>query len=218
MEIIANIFFLFLSYLIGGIPSGLLIVKFITGKDIRKIESGRTGGTNAMRAAGFGAGLLTATLDILKAAVCVWIAIWWFPANVWVRVLAPVMAIIGHNYSIWLAERDETGQIKLRGGAGGAACVGGAFGLWWPSVLFLVPLGALVLFIIGYASVATMSTALISALIFAYRAYTGASPWEYVLYGLMAEVILVWSLRPNIRRLLKGNERLIGLRAKRKNQ
>ncbi|MBK8618584.1 MAG: glycerol-3-phosphate acyltransferase [Anaerolineales bacterium] len=48
-------------------PLDCWIVKLKTGKDIREVESGRTGGTNAMRAAGFWAGFATAMLDILKA-------------------------------------------------------------------------------------------------------------------------------------------------------
>jgi len=62
-----------LAYLIGSIPSGLLVVKAATGKDVRHIESGRTGGTNAMRAAGPLAGLFTAILDISKGAAAVWV-------------------------------------------------------------------------------------------------------------------------------------------------
>ena len=73
MQIVVAIGVLGCSYLLGSIPFGLLIVKLKTGKDIRSVESGRTGGTNAMRAAGFFAGLLTAILDLLKSAVCVWI-------------------------------------------------------------------------------------------------------------------------------------------------
>jgi hypothetical protein len=42
----------------------------------------------------------------------------------------------------------------------------------------------------------------------------GKLPWEYVVYGLLAECLLAWSLRPNIKRLLNGTERVIGLRAK----
>jgi glycerol-3-phosphate acyltransferase PlsY len=57
------------SYLIGSIPMGLISVKVMTGKDIRDIQSGRTGGTNAMRAAGFGVGLFTAIADIAKGAI-----------------------------------------------------------------------------------------------------------------------------------------------------
>ena len=54
------------SYLIGSIPFGWIIVKLATGRDLRGVESGRTGGTNAWRAAGILAGLLTAILDVIK--------------------------------------------------------------------------------------------------------------------------------------------------------
>jgi len=64
--------------------------------------------------------------------------------------------------------------------------------------------------------VTTLSVGVISTLIFAYRAWIGVSPWQYALYGLIAEVILIWGLRPNIRRLISGNERLVGLRARRR--
>ena len=57
---------LVLSYLIGSIPFGLIIVKIVTGKDIRSIESGRTGGTNVMRAAGVLSGVITGLMDVLK--------------------------------------------------------------------------------------------------------------------------------------------------------
>ena len=74
MQILVGIGTVIAGYIIGSIPFGLLIVKIKTGKDIREVESGRTGGTNAVRAAGFGAGLLTAILDILKGASAVWLA------------------------------------------------------------------------------------------------------------------------------------------------
>jgi glycerol-3-phosphate acyltransferase PlsY len=79
-------------------------------------------------------------------------------------------------------------------------------------------MGALILFGVGYASVATMSVALLSSLVFAYRAWIGASPWAYAVYGLLAEVVMIWALRPNIRRLIQGNERLVGWRARKKKQ
>lgn len=213
--------FLLLAYFIGSIPFGLLIVKLATGKDIRKVESGRTGGTNAMRAAGFWAGLGTALLDILKGAFAVWLARLWFPlggdpGNVWIHIAAPILAILGHNYSIFLAGRDELGRLRFRGGAGGAPCVGGSVGLWGPSILIIVPLGALILYGIGYASVATMSVALLSSLLFLYLSVIGVVPWQYILYGLAALAILIWSLRSNIQRLFLGQERLVGWRAKRR--
>jgi glycerol-3-phosphate acyltransferase PlsY len=199
-----------LGYILGSIPFGLLIVKLKTGKDIRTVESGRTGGTNAMRAAGFGAGLLTAVLDILKGAAAVWIAQAVDPQNHLLQVLAPIASIIGHNYSIFMIERDENGKfVRLRGGAGGAPAVGGALGLWAPSLLIVLPLGALVFFSLGYASVTTISVALFATLVFAWQAWQGLAPWVNVLYGLAALILLLWALRPNIRKLLSGNERVV---------
>jgi glycerol-3-phosphate acyltransferase PlsY len=210
MQIVISIGVLLLAYIIGSIPFGLLIVKMKTGKDIRVIESGRTGGTNAMRAAGFWAGLLTAIMDILKGAASAWIAKAVLPDAHLVQALAPVAAIIGHNYSIFIPERNEQGRIvRLRGGAGGAPAVGGAFGLWGPSIFIIFPLGAVVFFTLGIASITTMSVAFFAIIIFAIRAWLGIAPWADVLYGVLAELLLLWALRPNLKKLLLGKERIV---------
>ena len=93
MQLFIDIGLILLGYLIGSIPSGLIIVKLKTGKDIRDVESGRTGGTNALRAAGFWAGLATALLDVTKAVIAVWLAQWLSGGNQLVAVLAPIAAI-----------------------------------------------------------------------------------------------------------------------------
>jgi glycerol-3-phosphate acyltransferase PlsY len=209
-----SIIILIISYFIGSIPFGLILVKIRTGQDVRQIQSGRTGGTNAMRAAGLWVGVATAILDLLKATCCVWLAKWIQPDMVWLHVFAPLMAILGHNYSIFLSERDEKGKIKLRGGAGGASSAGGSLGLWPPVFLFILPLALFILYFVGYASLATLSAPFITTVVFAVLAWMGKLPWEYVVYGFLAEVILAWALRPNIKRLFNGTERLIGLRAK----
>jgi len=198
------------AYVIGSIPFGLIVVKVMSGKDIRNVASGRTGGTNAMRAAGFLAGLFTALLDILKAAATVWLAKAVTP-NEWIHALAPIAAIVGNNWSVFLAERSPEGRLRLRGGAGGAAAGGGAFGLWSPMSLILIPVCGLIWFGVGFASITTLSVGLLSILVFGIRAALGTGPWEYVIYGLLAEVLMVWSLRPNIKRLIEGTERRHGL-------
>ena len=218
MQIVMVVVVLLLSYVLGSIPFGLVFVWLKTRRDLRTIESGRTGGTNAMRAAGFWAGLATAIMDLLKSSAAVWLALWVAPDNVWLHILAPIAAILGHNYSIFLSGRDENGKFRLRGGAGGAPAAGGAFGLWPPIILIIIPLTLFFLFVVGYASVATMSIAATIIVVFAIRAWLGLSPWQYVIYGILAEVLLVWSLRPNIRRLMNGTERLVGLRARRRKQ
>ena len=208
--------YLILSYLAGSIPFGLLIVKLKTGQDIRKIESGRTGGTNVMRATSFWYGILTGALDITKAGLAALIARWIFPGQPWVHVLAPVMAVIGHNYSIFMIERLENGRICLRGGAGGAPTIGGSVGLWFPSLFISLPFILIIWLGIGYASLATLSTGVISVIIFGVRAYMKLSPWQYVFFGIFSEILLIWALRPNIKRLFNGTERVVGWRARKK--
>ncbi len=202
------------AYLIGSIPFGFVVVKAFSGKDVRDFGSGRTGGTNAMRAAGFGPGLLTAMLDLFKASAAVWLAQGVLSEEV--RPLGMALAglgtILGHNYSVFL---------KFKGGAGGAPCVGAALALWPWSVLVVLPVGVGVLYGLGYASVATLSVSVTAMALFAYRTYVLHAPDahpEFILYGLGAFILLAWSLRPNLQRLLRGEERLVGWRAKRLKQ
>lgn len=211
--LVTAIIVLSVSYLLGSIPFGFLVVWVAKGKDIRQVASGRTGGTNAFRAAGLLAGLLTALFDMLKGTVTVFLAHEMAPGVVWLMVAAPIFAILGHNYSIYMIEHRREG-LKLGGGAGGATCLGGAVGLWPPLFLIVLPLAGAIWYGIGYASVTTMSIALLSIIVFAIRASMGLSPWIYVLYGVIAEIILIWALRPNIKRLINGTERIVGWRAR----
>ena len=214
IELMLFVVTLIIGYLLGSIPSGLILVKLKTGEDIRSKHSGRTGGTNAMRAAGFGIGLATAILDILKSTAAVLLARYLLPDQVWLHALAPVFAILGHNYSIFLAKRDENGRIKLSGGAGGAPCVGGSIGLYWSSAFFILPVGIIFLYFVGYASLATLSVAVASAIFFAILYFAQVTPWQYIAYGILAGALLVWALRPNLKRLREGNERIVGFRAR----
>ncbi|HZW03771.1 MAG TPA: glycerol-3-phosphate acyltransferase [Anaerolineaceae bacterium] len=206
---------LLLSYLLGSVPCGLLIVKIASGKDIREVESGRTGGTNAMRAAGFLAGLTTAAFDLSKGAATALIVDAIAPGLPWVRVAAALLAILGHNYSVFLIEKTTHGRLRLRGGAGGATALGGAIALWPVSGLIIFPLVALTYVFIGYASVTTISITVFAFLVFAVRAALGLSPWIYALYGVLALLVVLWALRPNLKRLREGTERPVGLRAAR---
>jgi glycerol-3-phosphate acyltransferase PlsY len=81
--------------------------------------------------------------------------------------------------------------------------------------LIILPLGAAIWYGIGYASITTISVGLLSIIIFSIRAITGASPWIYVLYGVLIEIVMLWALRPNLTRLRNGTERLHGWRARR---
>lgn len=208
MQTLVGIGTVIAGYIIGSIPFGLLIVKMKTGKDIRQVESGRTGGTNAVRAAGFGAGLLTTILDILKGASAVWLAQTLLPQNHTFHVLAPIAAILGHNYSVFLISRED-GRLHFHGGAGGAPALGGAVGLWPWMFPIVFSLGAVVWFTLGIASVTTIAIAVIVTIVFAVRASMGLQNPIDIWYGILASVLLIWALRPNIKKLFAGNERVV---------
>lgn len=209
MEILIGLGTVIMGYILGSIPFGLLIVKMKTGKDIRQVESGRTGGTNAVRAAGFGAGLLTAILDISKGAASVWLAETLLPNGHLFHALAPLAAILGHNYSLFLISRDEDGKLRFHGGAGGAPALGGAVGLWPWMFPIVFGAGALIWFTLGIASVTTMAIGVVVTIVFAIRASMGLQESFDVWYGILATVLLVWALRPNIKKLFAGQERVV---------
>lgn len=198
------------GYLVGAIPFGYIVVKLVKGKDIRTVGSGRTGGTNAVRAAGPVAGALTGVGDVAKGVIAVWGA-GWLATQLGLRspeiaqVFAGVMAVIGHNYSVFLS---------WRGGAGTGPNVGVAAGFWFPALFILAPLVPILLVATGYASVTSLAIAGLVPLLFAVRALADQGPWAYAAYGVLAGAVVVWALRPNIARLRAGTERLVGPRAK----
>lgn len=198
------------GYLVGAIPVGFLVVKLFKGIDIRTIGSGRTGGTNAIRAAGLIAGALTGIGDVGKGAVAVWAAGWLaaqldLGSPVIAQVLAGVMAVVGHNYSVFLS---------WKGGAGTGPNVGVAAGFWFPALFILAPLVPILLVATGYASVTSLAIAGLVPVLFAVRALVAKAPWEYAVYGIVTGTLVVLALRPNIARLKAGTERLVGPRAK----
>ena len=203
-----------MAYLIGSVPVGVLVVRLATGKEVLNEHSGRTGGTNVMRTAGIWAGLVTAIGDLLKGFLAVYLAQRIAPEAAWIHALAGVLVVLGHNRSIFLPEMRD-GRFRLRGGAGGASSVGAGIAMS-PTVAYVIPLVPIILFGIGYASVTTLTIGLLATAIFAYRAAVGMGPWVYVVFGLAVEILMALSLRPNLIRLMRGEERVVGWRARKR--
>jgi len=192
------------GYLIGSIPFGYMIAYLVKGIDIRSQGSGRTGGTNVFRVAGFPAGMATALLDVGKGAVTVVIVRAILPGtDGWAETLAGIGVVLGHNASVFLG---------FRGGAGGATSVGTAIALWPLGGLPSMIIGVFTLFVIGYASLATILAALTVALVFTYSGLTSHEvPLTYAAFGWGIVVLVVIALRPNIVRLVSGKEKRISV-------
>jgi glycerol-3-phosphate acyltransferase PlsY len=206
----------FIGYICGAIPFGFIYVYWRKGIDLREVGSGRTGGTNSLRAAGLKVGIVTAISDALKGFAAVWLARFFLGAGVgeellpWITITAGTFAVIGHNWSVFL---------KWRGGAGTGPNVGWAMAVWPP----MFPIAALVMILmmvgVGIASVAslTMGAVIPVAFIVLYLADVPgySDTLAYIFGGFVTLGIVAWALRPNIKRLLEGNERVVGPRAKR---
>lgn len=205
-----------IGYLCGSVAFGYIYVRLFKGEDLRQIGSGRTGGTNSLRAAGLGVGLLTSLSDVFKGIVAVWLTTWLFDDALgptllpWAQATAGVMSVVGHNWSIFL---------KFAGGAGTGPNVGWSTAIWpWVFPIAFLVMGGL-LYIVGMASVASLSMAVVTIVIFAARYFTGIDATAAYLVGsVVAGLIITWALRPNIKRVLNGTERVVGPRAKRQAQ
>jgi glycerol-3-phosphate acyltransferase PlsY len=118
-----------LGYLLGAVPTGVLVCQVLRGEDVRQHGSSHTGGLNVSRVAGLWAGVLTGVVDVLLAAVAV-TGTTLFTDDPWATTVAGVMAVVGHNWSVF---------IRFGGGIGLSSLVG--------ALLVLLPLhtlGALV--------------------------------------------------------------------------
>ena len=149
-----------IGYLCGAFPNGYLLVRLIKGVDIRDIGSGRSGGTNSMRAAGLPVGFTVAILDVVKGAVGVLLTRWVLgllgaDADLmpWFEITAGILSVIGHNWSVFLG---------FKGGAGTGPNVGWATAIWWPffPIALIVMPGMLLL-----SGMASLSSIVLGALI-----------------------------------------------------
>jgi len=185
------------AYLLGSIPFGLLLVRLTTGKDVRKIGSGRIGGTNVLRAAGTLVALLAVLGDFGKGLAAVWLARVFVGVPI-IEALAGLLAVIGHNYSVF---------IGFKGGAGTMTTIGGAVALWpWNGPIMIV-VGIAIVAVTRYASVGSITLALLLPSTCALRAWLVGAPWAYLIHGLGTAALTLWALRPNIQRLRDGRER-----------
>jgi len=197
------------SYLVGAIPSGLIISRLF-GKDPLQTGSGKTGATNTLRTAGPVAAALVLLLDLLKGALVVLAAqaMPW-PGEAWRGLAmgcAAAAAIVGHNWSIWV--RLYSG--KWGGGRGIVTALGAMLVVNPWIVLAAVIAGGLALLITRYMAIGAIVGAVAGFLAIVTLGAAGQlSPW--LLPGAIAWCLLVMlGFHDNIGRLLNGTETRLG--------
>jgi len=191
------------SYLLGSIPFGYLIVRKTVGADIRETGSGGTGATNVSRRAGKAAGIYTLVLDALKGAVAVvWavVLVGSSSHSAWIVTAAAIAVIVGHIFPVWL---------KFRGGKGVATGVG-VFLMLAP--IALVCAGILFLAIVLFTRYVSLGSVVAAATIplFVWLQSVFVTPVADLRPLLTAAVVcaalIVFAHRGNIGRLAHGTE------------
>jgi glycerol-3-phosphate acyltransferase PlsY len=186
------------SYLLGSIPFGLLIVKALGGSDIRSVGSGNIGAANVTRNAGAIAGALTLLLDAGKGYLAVSIAGHWTGWSIRWMMLGAIFAVIGHMFPVWL---------QFRGGKGVATGLGVFIPISWQAVVAAAVLWLIVVLFWRYSSLGSIVAAAAMP-VFVYLLYaTGHAPPEFVTFGtIFISLLILVKHRSNIERLIAGEE------------
>jgi glycerol-3-phosphate acyltransferase PlsY len=188
------------GYVLGSIPTGILVARWQKGVDIRQHGSGNIGMTNVLRAVGKGAAALTLVGDLAKGLLPVLLARAWLTSP-WAIGLVALAAVVGHMYPVFAG---------FRGGKGVATTLGASI------PLVLGPL--LIAFLVWIACVALRRQVSLGSLAAAaalpMAALLWGSPAAYILYALVAAALIWYRHRENIQRLLAGTEPTIGQRVR----
>lgn len=181
------------SYLLGSLPVGLWIAHWWKGVDIRTLGSGNIGSTNVSRVCGPVAGTVVFLFDVAKGLIPPLVGVALHLPSQWL-ILAAFLAIIGHNYSVWLG---------FKGGKGIATSLGALLGVAPFVGLSAFAVFGLVLATTRWVSVSSILAAL-SLPPFMFLFYTG--DWYRFAFGTIACLMAVYKHRANITRLRAGTE------------
>jgi glycerol-3-phosphate acyltransferase PlsY len=204
-----------IAYLLGAIPFGLIISRRMANVDIRQHGSGNIGATNVFRTLGTKPGLITALLDLGKAALAVWLSMLVIGDDPFMvagrdihvqfaQCLSAIMVMVGHNWSVY---------VGFKGGKGVACFIGGLLVINWMVALLGLAAGIIVAVTTRYVSLGSMLASLCVFLAMVVLAVCAIVAPLYALYGLVAACLIIYQHRSNIARLQSGTELKLGGRA-----
>lgn len=190
------------AYLIGGSPFGFVLVRLITGKDVRASGSGNIGATNVLRTTGRAIAVAVLLLDIAKGYFAVWLADYLTGGDPMWMSAAAVAVMLGHAYPVFL---------KFKGGKAVASFIG-AFLYLTPLPLFAV----LLVFVAIVAATRYISACfIIAAAAFPFGVWLILHPTAPVLVAsFIAGAFIVYRHRSNLQRLRMGTENVFSWKRK----
>ena len=194
VSIVEIILMLIVAYLLGSIPSGVIIGKLFFHTDIRQAGSGNIGTTNTYRVLGPVAGTIVMTMDILKGTLAAaQPAIFHLPVN---ALLIGLAAILGHTFSVF---------IGFKGGKAVATSAGILLAYNWQFFLIASAIMFTLVYLTSMVSVASMASLTLVSLIaiFYYQ------DWILSIVAVALTIFIFYRHRANIARIKAGTESLV---------
>jgi len=180
------------AYLLGSVLFGEIIAR-IKGVNLREIGSGNVGATNVGRALGRKYAALVFFLDMLKGFIPLYLAVSFYGMESAAVALVGTASVLGHMYPIF---------ARFRGGKGVATAFGVVLALSGELAFFVLLIWGGVLLWKRYVSLASMSAAVSAPVLLLF----GNFPDHVILMSLVIAALIVYKHRPNIERLLRGEE------------
>jgi len=196
---VLTLFFLFiLSYLIGAIPTGVILSRLFGRGDLQQQGSKNIGATNVSRVMGKKWGILTLLGDVLKGMIAVWIGQWGlsgFPGSTgYPLAVIAFAAFLGHCFPVYLA---------FKGGKGVATALG-IFLIFSPLVVLLaIPIFVVTTYLGKFVSLGSMVSAFSFPILLGWLHY----PAETVVLSLFIALGIVLKHHENIKRIFRGEEK-----------
>ena len=202
------------AYLIGSIPFSYLVVRLMSGQDIREHGSRNVGATNVARSFGKAPGIIALFLDGAKGYAAVLLAEWltrrpdwplavgrdaspWHSTAFWIA-FAALIAVVGHMFPVWL---------RFHGGKGVATATGAFLALDPLAVAASIIVFLIVLLTMRYVSLASMISAASFPL---FLRFLSKGPFWTTIVSIVISILIIVKHHSNIARLAHGTERRIG--------
>ncbi|HYO81244.1 MAG TPA: glycerol-3-phosphate 1-O-acyltransferase PlsY [Bryobacteraceae bacterium] len=191
------------AYLMGAVPTGYILVRLTTGRDVRSMGSGNIGATNVLRTSGRKAGIVTLLLDMVKGWLAVYFAGRVLDGSLFWMTGAALAVMAGHAFPVFL---------HFRGGKAVASFVG--------AFLCLTPASMLATIVVFVATVAASRYvslgSVVAAGLFPFAVWLIEHPPAYVVWAaVIAGGFIIWRHRANLQRIRAGSENLLSFGSRR---
>jgi glycerol-3-phosphate acyltransferase PlsY len=196
-QLILDGLFIVVGYLAGSLPMGVIVARLTGARDPRTVGSGRTGGTNALRAMGASRALLVAGLDVLKGFLPVAVASLAGASALGVALVG-IACVLGAWRSVFL---------RFHGGRGVATGIGAALFVQPLAVVLAAPVFFGSIVITRWVSLGSLLGTAAGAVFVGMFVVLGWNPWPHFLFAVVGTLIVWVAHHDNIDRLLRGEER-----------